>query len=47
MEKTAKILMVLAVMALIATTAVAEKQTVCPVGSGEIDKNLLRFYEFS
>ena len=40
MKKTAKILMVLAVMALIATTAFAEKQTVCPVMGGKIDKEL-------
>ena len=40
MGKTAAILMVLAVMALIATTAFAEKQTVCPVAGGKIDKNL-------
>ena len=40
MEKTAKILLVAAVLTLFAITAFAETQTVCPVMGGKIDKNL-------
>ncbi len=40
MGKTAKILLVSAVIALIAVTAFAEKQNTCPVMGGDIDKNL-------
>ena len=40
MGKTAIILLVSAVIALIAATAFAEKQTTCPIMGGDIDKNL-------
>ena len=40
MKKTAKLLLITAVVALFTTTTFAEKQTTCPVGDGKIDKTL-------
>jgi len=40
LEKTAKILLISIIMALIAVAAFAEKQTVCPIMGGEINKDL-------